>query len=94
MTRSELITKLSEKMSHLKTTEVESIVRTVFSEISQTLENGGRVELRGFGAFFVKDREARIGRNPRTGDKVEVKAHKIPAFRSSKILFEKLNNRS
>ncbi len=91
MTRSELVAKLSEKLPHLKITEVEAIVRTVFDEISQTLENGDRVELRGFGAFFVKEREARMGRNPRTGEQVEVDAHKVPAFRSSKVLFEKLN---
>ncbi len=93
MTRSELVAKLSEKLPHLKAMEVETIIRTVFNEISQTLEEGGRVELRGFGAFFVKEREARMGRNPRTGEKVDVKPHKVPAFRSSKVLFEKLNNK-
>ncbi len=91
MTRFELVAKLSEKLPHLKTTDVEMIVRTVFNEIGQTLEDGGRVELRGFGAFFVKEREARQGRNPRTGEAVDVAAHKVPAFRSSKVLFEKLN---
>ncbi len=91
MTRSELITKLLEKMPHLKPSEVEAIVLTVFDEISNTLENGGRVELRGFGAFFVKDRDARKGRNPRTGETVDVPQRKVPAFRSSKTLFEKLN---
>ncbi|MFV0321986.1 MAG: HU family DNA-binding protein [Alphaproteobacteria bacterium] len=91
MTRSELINKLQEKMPHLKPSEVEAIVLTVFDEISDSLEKGDRVELRGFGAFFVKDRQARKGRNPRTGDSVDVPERKVPAFRSSKTLFEKLN---
>jgi integration host factor subunit beta len=66
-------------------------VTTVFDEITDALTRGDRVELRGFGAFSVKDRSARMGRNPRTGDAVEVKRKYVPFFKSGKELRERVN---
>ncbi|RMD49988.1 MAG: integration host factor subunit beta [Alphaproteobacteria bacterium] len=91
MIRSELIEKLHEENPHLSQREVERIVNTIFEEIIDTLAAGGRVELRGFGAFSVKRREARIGRNPRTGEQVHVPAKNVPFFKAGKQLRERLN---
>lgn len=91
MTKSELIQKLAERNPHLFLRDVEKIVDTVFNEISSALANGDRVELRGFGAFSVKHREARTGRNPRTGETVQVAAKRLPFFKTGKALREKLN---
>ena len=79
MTKSELIQRLSEINPHLYHRDVERIVTTIFDEITDALARGDRVELRGFGAFSVKQRDARIGRNPRTGAAVQVagKAHPL-----------------
>ena len=74
MIKSELIQKLADDNPHLYQRDVERIVSAVFDEITDALANGDRVELRGFGAFSVKERDARIGRNPRTGESVEVPA--------------------
>ncbi|MCU0895278.1 MAG: integration host factor subunit beta [Rhodospirillales bacterium] len=76
---------------HLYHRDVERIVTTVFEEIAAALSRGDRVELRGFGAFSVKERGARIGRNPRTGDTVSVTSKYIPYFKTGKQLREKLN---
>ena len=91
MTKSELIARLAAKNPHLYQRDVERIVATVFDEISKALANGDRVELRGFGAFSVKHRDARTGRNPRTGEIVEVSHKVIPFFKSGKHLSERLN---
>jgi integration host factor subunit beta len=91
MTKSELIQKLAERNPHLFLRDIEKIVDTVFNEITATLAKGDRVELRGFGAFSVKHREARTGRNPRTGETVEVEAKRLPFFKTGKALREKLN---
>jgi len=91
MTKSELINKLAQKNPQLYLRDVEAIVETVLSEMSDALVNGDRVELRGFGAFSVKERAARIGRNPRTGESVEVAAKKLPAFKAGKSLRDRLN---
>jgi len=93
MTKSELITLLAEKNPHLYLRDVERIVATVFDEISQALSRGDRVELRGFGAFSVKHRAARLGRNPRTGDTVKVNEKYIPFFKTGKELRERLNGK-
>ena len=90
MTRSELILKIAEKNPHLSTQDVERIVTTVFSEISNALAEGNRVELRGFGAFSVKERGGYTGRNPRTGESVEVAPKFVPAFKVGKQLREEL----
>ncbi|NCC20943.1 MAG: integration host factor subunit beta [Alphaproteobacteria bacterium] len=92
MTKSELVQRLAERNPHLYMRDVEKIVDTVFEEITRALAEGNRVELRGFGAFSVKEREARTGRNPRTGDTVEVEAKRLPFFKTGKALRERLND--
>lgn len=93
MTKSELIQKLAERNPHLFLRDVEKIVDTVFDEVSDALANGDRVELRGFGAFSIKHRNARTGRNPRTGETVQVEAKRLPFFKTGKALREKLNEK-
>ena len=92
MTKSELIMTLAEKNPHLFQRDVERIVATVLEEISAALSRGDRVELRGFGAFSVKERGPRVGRNPRTGDSVSVAAKCVPYFKTGKELRERLNS--
>ncbi|MEM8832947.1 MAG: integration host factor subunit beta [Pseudomonadota bacterium] len=92
MTKSELIQKLAEKNPHLFLRDIEKIVETVFDEISDALAQGNRVELRGFGAFSIKHRDARTGRNPRTGETVQVEAKRLPFFKTGKALRERLND--
>jgi len=92
MTRSELIQRISEKNPHLYLRDVEKIVETIFSEIIDALSRGDRVELRGFGAFSVKERDARVGRNPRTGEQVQVDAKRLPFFKTGKALRDALND--
>jgi integration host factor subunit beta len=94
MTKSELIARLSEANPHLYQRDVERIVTTIFDEIATALARGDRVELRGFGAFSVKRREARQGRNPRTGEQVAVTEKAVPFFKTGKQLRERLNNGS
>ena len=92
MIKSELIQRISDDNPHLYQRDVERIVSTVFDEITEALTRGDRVELRGFGAFSVKYREARIGRNPRTGEAVAVPDKKVPFFKTGKELRERLND--
>ena len=94
MTKSELIQRIAELNPHLYHRDVERIVTTIFDEISDALARGDRVELRGFGAFSVKRRDARIGRNPRTGAAVHVAEKHIPFFKTGKLLRERLNEGS
>jgi integration host factor subunit beta len=91
MTKSELILRLAERNPHLFHRDVERIVTTIFDEVAEALARGDRVELRGFGAFSVKQREARTGRNPRTGESVAVEDKIIPFFKTGKQLRERLN---
>ncbi|MDG4718809.1 MULTISPECIES: integration host factor subunit beta [Thalassospira] len=91
MTKSELIARLAELNPHLYQRDVERIVATIFDEITDALARGDRVELRGFGAFSVKQRDSRVGRNPRTGDAVPVGEKKVPYFKTGKQLRERLN---
>ncbi len=91
MIKSELIARLAEANPHLYHRDVERIVSTVFEEITQALARGDRVELRGFGAFSVKTRPARMGRNPRTGEAVAVEEKRVPYFKTGKDLRERLN---
>ncbi len=93
MTRSQLILRLAELNPHLYHRDVELIVTTVFEEISAAMARGHRVELRGFGAFSVKRRAARIGRNPRTGEVVQVAAKYLPYFKTGKELRERINEK-
>jgi integration host factor subunit beta len=91
MIKSELVQKLAEQNPHLYQRDVERIVATIFEEITRALARGDRVELRGFGAFSVKARPARTGRNPRTGAPVAVHEKSIPFFKTGKELRERLN---
>ena len=91
MTKSELIARLAELNPHLYQRDVERIVTTIFDEIAEALARGDRVELRGFGAFSVKQRDARQGRNPRTGAAVDVSEKSVPFFKTGKQLRERLN---
>jgi integration host factor subunit beta len=91
MTRSELIAELARRNPHLMQRDVEAIIATVFDEIVAALAAGNRVELRGFGAFSVKKRDARTGRNPRTGEAVAVSEKVVPFFKAGKELRERLN---
>lgn len=91
MTKSELIAELSAANPHLLSRDVELIVATIFNEITTALARGERVELRGFGAFTVKRRDARTGRNPRTGEAVPVDEKAVPFFKAGKELRERVN---
>ena len=94
MTKSELIQRIAELNPHLYHRAVERIVTTIFEEISEALARGDRVELRGFGAFSFKQRDARVGRNPRTGAAVQVAEKHIPFFKTGKLLRERMNQNS
>ena len=91
MTKFELISRLAAANPHLYQRDVERIVTTIFEEITSALSRGDRVELRGFGAFSVKARGARVGRNPRTGESVNVSEKFIPYFKTGKQLRAMLN---
>jgi integration host factor subunit beta len=91
MIKSELVARLTEANPHLYQRDVERIVNTILDEIATALSRGQRVELRGFGAFSVKSRPARLGRNPRTGAPVKVEAKYVPFFKTGKELRERLN---
>jgi integration host factor subunit beta len=91
MIRSELIQKLADENPHLYQRDVERIVNAVFEEIIEAMASGNRVELRGFGAFSVKKRDARTGRNPRTGESVDVEEKHVPFFKAGKLLRDRLN---
>ena len=93
MIRSELIQKIAEENPHLYQRDVERIVNTIFEEITNAMARGDRVELRGFGAFSVKKRDARLGRNPRTGEAVEVEEKHVPFFKTGKLLRDRLNGK-
>jgi len=93
MIRSELIQKIAEENPHLYQRDVERIVNTIFEEIIEAMARGDRVELRGFGAFSIKKRDARTGRNPRTGEAVQVEEKHVPFFKTGKELRERLNGK-
>lgn len=91
MTKSELIAEIAEANPHLRSADVEVIVSTIFDQITTALAQGSRVELRGFGAFTIKHRSARTGRNPRTGEAVPVDEKSVPFFKAGKELRERVN---
>ena len=91
MIRSELIQKIANENPHLYQRDVERIVNTIFDEVTSAMSRGDRVELRGFGAFSVKQRDARVGRNPRTGETVSVEEKHVPFFKTGKLLRDRLN---
>ena len=90
--KSELIDRISVQNPHLYRQDAEKIVNTIFSEITAAMARGDRVELRGFGVFFVKVREGRTGRNPRTGALVSVGSKAVPFFRSGREMKSLLNS--
>jgi len=91
--KSELVQKIADENPHLYQRDVERIVGTIFDEIVEAMAEGKRVELRGFGAFSVKKREARAGRNPRTGETVNVEEKHVPFFKTGKLLRDRLNGK-
>ena len=91
MIRSELVQKLCSDFPDLSQREVENVVSALFDSITDQLAQGGRVELRGFGAFSTRQRDARTGRNPRTGEAVAVDAKRVPYFKPGKEMRERLN---
>lgn len=92
MIKSELIQKLADANPHLYQRDIERIVNKIFDEITDALSRGDRVELRGFGAFSIKHRKARTGRNPRTGEVVQVAEKHVPFFKTGKELRDRLNS--
>ena len=91
MTRLELVKRIADKNPTLPEGVADTLVETVFDEISSAMATGRRVEIRGFGAFSVRARDARMGRNPRNGKPVEVSAKLAPFFKTGKTLHERLN---
>lgn len=92
MTKSEMIEKIAQEYPSLSKKDIEIIVNGVFSSIKETLKNGGKVEIRGFGSFKVREKSAKIGRNPKTGEKVNVPPKKVPYFKPGKEIKEQLIN--
>ena len=88
-----MIQKIADENPHLYQRDVEKIVNTIFEEITDAMARGDRVELRGFGAFSVKKRDARVGRNPRTGETVDVEEKAVPFFKTGKLLRDRLNGK-
>jgi integration host factor subunit beta len=93
LTRSELIQKLADMGLGLTPQQAEKSVNTILQEITKALSQGGRVELRGFGVFTTRLREGRVGRNPRTGETVQVKSKQVPFFKAGKQLRKRLNQK-
>ncbi len=94
MIKSELVQRIADQNTHLYQRDIENIVSAILDEIVKALARGDRVELRGFGAFSRKGRSARIGRNPRTGDAVEVEEKFVPVFKTGKELRLRLNGKA
>ena len=93
ITKSDLIQLLADRQGHLPLKDVEDSVNSILNQISESLETGGRVEIRGFGAFSLHHRSAKIARNPRTGESVTVPDKYVPFFKPGKILSDKVNTR-
>ncbi len=94
MIKSELVQTIARRNPHLFQRDIENIVNAVFDSVTEALSDGNRVELRGFGAFSVKNRPARTGRNPRTGESVDVGEKWVPFFKAGKELRERMNGGS
>lgn len=91
MTKSDLIERLSAKYEHLSPKEVEAAIREILEQMACTLQNGDRIEIRGFGSFSLHYRAPRVGRNPKTGEKVELLGKSVPYFKPGKELRERVN---
>lgn len=94
MTKSELIDKLATRQTHLMHKDVELAVKLILDEVSLALARQERVEIRGFGSFSLHHRPARVGRNPKTGDAVEISAKYVPHFKPGKELRERVNQQA
>lgn len=94
MTKSELVLRLSKRYPHLYQRDIETLVSTIFDDISETLVGGGRVELRGFGAFSIRKRDSRKARNPKNGQEVSIGERFAIYFRTGKELRERINKAS
>ena len=92
MIKSELVQRISSSQPHLYKRDVENVVNAIFDTIAQAMAQGDRVELRGFGTFSVRKRAPRVGRNPRTGETVEVDSKAVPFFKTGKELRDRLND--
>jgi len=92
MTKKDLIDLLARKIEGLSRKEAEAVLNTVFDSMADSLAEGEKIEIRGFGSFTVRERKAREGRNPRTGEKVQVPARKVPAFKPGKELKKKVGD--
>ena len=92
MTKSELILKITKKNSFLYQKDIHRINDTLFDSVTKALNNDDRVELRGFGTFSTKQRNARIGRNPKTGEPVAIPKKKMPFFKMGKTMKERINS--
>ena len=92
MIKSELVARIAAQNPHLYQRDIENIVNTILGTVVDAMKSGDRVELRGFGAFSVKSRPARTGRNPRTGEKVPVSEKFVPFFKTGKEMRERLND--
>ncbi len=92
MIKSELVARLAERNPHLRQADVERAVSAVFEQVSAAMARGDRVEIRGFGSFSVRHRAARVGRNPATGDRVDVGEKVFPHFKAGKQLRQRLNS--
>lgn len=91
MTKSELIEKLGDKLSHLSARDVEQSIKEILELMAQSLAKGDRIEIRGFGSFSLHYRAPRVGRNPKTGDSVELSGKYVPHFKPGKELRERVN---
>ncbi len=91
MTKSELIEELAQKLTHLPPKDVELSVKTVLDQMAEVLSSNDRIEIRGFGSFSLHYRPARMGRNPKTGEQVELAAKYVPHFKPGKSLRERVN---
>ena len=91
MTKSELVTRVAQRLSYMTVKDAEIIVDTIFDSMADALAQGNGIEIRGFGSFKVKDREDREGRNPKTGESLRIPAKKSPFFRIGKELHERIN---
>ena len=91
MTKSELIERIAQNERHLTATDVELAIKTILDEMSSALAHGQRIEIRGFGSFFLQYRDARVGRNPKTGEAVSLNAKYLPRFKAGKELRERVN---
>ena len=86
MTKSELINKVAEKIPGARKKDAEVIVNTIFDSMTEALASGNRIEIRGFGSFHLRERKSRVGRNPKSGDRVQVEEKKVPFFKAGKHL--------